>query len=157
MISVHCLTTKELIFESAMSLEQADKTRAGDVSSRDPKGKGKAICTGSEHSWPPGRSWKRPRPHYQVPARATPLAIRAPPGRPLATVRCYGCNEMGHYASACPKPKRGGCHRCGQVGHIARDCTRPLSGRQERPQRQLPAGQARVFAVGQRDTGVEGT
>ena len=157
MISVLCLTSREQIFESAMSLEQAEKTRAGDVGNRDAKGKGKAVYTGSEHSGPKDRSWKRPRPHYQAPTRAPPLAIRAAPFRPLAAVRCYGCNEMGHYASACPKPKRGGCHRCGQVGHIARDCTRPLPGRQERPQRQLPAGQARVFAVGQRDTGVEGT
>jgi hypothetical protein len=49
MISVLCLTTREQIFESAMSLEQAEKTRAGDVGNRDAKGKGKAVYTGSEH------------------------------------------------------------------------------------------------------------
>ncbi|XP_050365491.1 uncharacterized protein LOC126784026 [Argentina anserina] len=112
-ISALCLSTKELMYESAMNLEQVDKTRVGDVGDRDAKGKGKAISSGSGHSGPKGGSWKRPRPYYQIPAKATSPSVRTAPIRPLASVRCFVCNEMGHYAIACLKPKRARCYRFG--------------------------------------------
>ncbi|XP_050368900.1 uncharacterized protein LOC126786995 [Argentina anserina] len=44
-ISALCLSTKELMYESALNLEQANKTRGGDVENRDTRGKGKAISS----------------------------------------------------------------------------------------------------------------
>lgn len=40
--------------------------------------------------------------------------------------RCYNCNESGHYAIQCGKPKRerGSCYTCGEQGHRASGCPR---------------------------------
>ncbi|XP_011874435.1 PREDICTED: uncharacterized protein LOC105565665, partial [Vollenhovia emeryi] len=40
------------------------------------------------------------------------------------TVKCYNCNEAGHVAAKCTKPKRerGSCYRCGKLGHRAAQC-----------------------------------
>ena len=47
-------------------------------------------------------------------------------------VRCFNCNEMGHMASSCPKPRRqrGSCFKCGRFGHLANEC-RSTARRQE--------------------------
>jgi len=39
--------------------------------------------------------------------------------------RCFNCNELGHLAAKCLKPKRerGVCFRCLQMGYRAKDCT----------------------------------
>lgn len=39
--------------------------------------------------------------------------------------KCFNCNEMGHIAVKCSKPKRerGACYKCLQQGHRAKDCT----------------------------------
>ncbi|XP_050379919.1 uncharacterized protein LOC126797319 [Argentina anserina] len=138
-------------------MEQANKTRGGDVEARDARGKGKTISSGSGFPGPKSGSWKRPRTYYETPAKAASPSVRAAHVRQLTLVKCFVCGEIGHYATTCPKPRKAGCFRCGQAGHMARDCTRPQQGRQEHQQRQLGAGQARVFAVGQRDTRVECT
>lgn len=43
-------------------------------------------------------------------------------GRP--SVKCFNCNEVGHTANLCQKPKRpkGSCFVCGEVGHRANQC-----------------------------------
>lgn len=41
--------------------------------------------------------------------------------------RCYNCNEDGHLAASCTKPKRerGSCFKCGKFGHKATQCKPP--------------------------------
>ncbi|XP_050385991.1 uncharacterized protein LOC126802405 [Argentina anserina] len=116
--SALCLSTKELMYESAMNLEQANKTRRGDVENRDTRGKDKAISSGNGSSRPRGGSWKWPRPHYQIPAKAASPSTRIAHVKQLAYVRCFFCNEMWHYATTCPKSKRACCFKFGQLGHM---------------------------------------
>lgn len=35
-------------------------------------------------------------------------------------MKCLNCNEMGHFASNCPKPKT--CNKCGATDHLFRNC-----------------------------------
>jgi len=44
--------------------------------------------------------------------------------------RCYNCNEGGHIAAKCTKPKRerGSCFKCGKLGHRAAQCDSPAEG-----------------------------
>jgi hypothetical protein len=46
-----------------------------------------------------------------------------------SVVRCYNCNEAGHYASSCQKPKRekGSCYTCGGTDHIRKNCPSKVS------------------------------
>lgn len=38
-------------------------------------------------------------------------------------LRCFNCQEEGHFASSCAKPRRmSGCFSCGQEGHIQAKC-----------------------------------
>lgn len=39
-------------------------------------------------------------------------------------VTCYNCNQKGHLAGSCPKPKRerGSCFYCGKIDHRFKDC-----------------------------------
>ncbi|KMQ88084.1 hypothetical protein RF55_12486 [Lasius niger] len=41
--------------------------------------------------------------------------------------KCFNCNELGHFAADCTKPKRerGSCFKCGKLGHQADKCTTP--------------------------------
>ncbi|XP_071056956.1 uncharacterized protein [Onthophagus taurus] len=37
--------------------------------------------------------------------------------------KCYNCNESGHLAVNCSRPKKRRCFSCNQPGHIASECT----------------------------------
>ncbi|XP_050387333.1 uncharacterized protein LOC126803593 [Argentina anserina] len=121
-ISALCLSTKELMYESALNLEQANKTREEDVESRDTRGKGKAISSGNRSLGQKGGTWKRSRSYYQTPAKTTSPSVRTALVRPMTSIRCFVCNETGHYVTTYPKSKRTDYYKCGQVGHLAKDC-----------------------------------
>ncbi|XP_050365329.1 uncharacterized protein LOC126783839 [Argentina anserina] len=105
-ISTLCLTTKELMYESALNFKPVNKTRGDDVESKDARGKGKAITSGGGSAGPKDGSWKRLRTYHQTPAKVATPPVRATPVRLWSSVRCFTCGEMGHYASAYPKPRK---------------------------------------------------
>lgn len=134
---------------------------------RDDKGKGKAPAESSGAT--EQGNWKKKKTNFRQPAKAA-TPVRATPVKPLAQVRCYNCNELGHVSTNCPKPRGNTCFTCGQPGHMARTCTQPrrvqnvAQGNQNRQpaqrqaQGQQPAGgQPRVYALGQENPVVEGT
>ncbi|XP_062028654.1 uncharacterized protein LOC133744583 [Rosa rugosa] len=156
-VAVLELKTVELIFAKAMAIEQENLTfQEQESAERDFQRKGKAIAGGSKASGNRSGFWKRQRTNQQAPARAAAAPARVAPNRPVANPKCFNCNEMGHVARACTKPKNLACFTCGQTGHFSKDCTQQGRG-QGNQQRQLPQGQARVFAIGQQNAGVEGT
>lgn len=61
---------------------------------------------------------------YAIPVRRNPFfgqepAATAPPRR------CFNCQEEGHFANACRKPRRPAvCFTCGQEGHMSSQCHR---------------------------------
>ncbi|XP_004309643.1 PREDICTED: uncharacterized protein LOC101314428, partial [Fragaria vesca subsp. vesca] len=120
-------------------------------------GKGKALAGSSSSGDHRGGHGKRRRTHQLAPARAAAAPIRTPPIRQAAPLKCFNCGEPGHFSSACTKPRRQGCFTCGQASHFARDCTRPQAVGQGVQQRPLLPAPARVYAIGQRGAGVEGT
>ncbi|XP_076396255.1 uncharacterized protein LOC143265842 isoform X2 [Megachile rotundata] len=68
---------------------------------------------------------RRPRttPRREIIPPATRV-IREQRPKDLKDVRCYNCNEMGHYAGDCKRPKRerGTCFKCGNMGHRVEQC-----------------------------------
>lgn len=128
---------------------------------RDDKGKGKAPAESSGAA-EQGNWKKKKKTNFRQPAKAT-NPRRLAPGKPLAQVKCFNCNELGHLATNCPKPRGTICYNCGQQGHLSRDCTQPRRNQNRQPaqrqaQGQQPAGgQPRVYALGQENPVVEGT
>lgn len=65
---------------------------------------------------------------------AGPQMKKPPPGgwpeRSADALKCFNCNEMGHLANTCTKPKieRNTCFVCRQIDHMARDCPRRQVG-----------------------------
>ncbi|XP_050522349.1 uncharacterized protein LOC126894981 [Daktulosphaira vitifoliae] len=46
--------------------------------------------------------------------------------KPQSQIRCYRCNQSGHYSSSCENPaSSGSCFRCGSQEHRIRDCPKP--------------------------------
>ena len=49
------------------------------------------------------------------------------PPREIRDAKCANCNQTGHTAQECSRPKvefsQRKCHKCGKVGHLARNCT----------------------------------
>lgn len=66
---------------------------------------------------------------HNRPALRTPddrrIAPAADGGGRTQSLKCFNCNEAGHYASGCNKPKRppNSCFKCGSIGHQQNQCT----------------------------------
>ncbi|CAN6340288.1 unnamed protein product [Urochloa humidicola] len=65
----------------------------------------------------------------QQPAASTASSYGSSPGDVGSGVRCYRCNQPGHFANACPSVGAapgdagpGRCYRCNQPGHFANAC-----------------------------------
>ncbi|XP_062005975.1 uncharacterized protein LOC133723167 [Rosa rugosa] len=157
------LATVAQMAAKAMVLEEANPPRQNDqAAARDFRDKGKRVAGSSSSMRHQGGSWKKHRNnfHHQAPARAAPTPVRAMPikqAAPATPRTCYNCGETGHISSGCTKPKKRKCFKCGLEGHFARECTRLEGGGQGNQQRLLPPAPARIFAIGQIGTGVEGT
>jgi hypothetical protein len=61
------------------------------------------------------------------------------PYQPGTMIVCWNCDEIGHYRSSCPHPRREVgytllCGRCQQPGHTTNECTapKPMSSSSER-------------------------
>ena len=156
LVTSHRFATLAEAVESALAVEQEEAMHEVERH-RDVQGKGKALAGSSSADDHRGGFGKRRRTHQLAPARAAAAPFRAPPIRQAAPLKCFNCGEPGHFSSACTKPRRQGCFACGQAGHFARDCTRPRAGGQGVQQRPLLPAPARVYAIGQRGAGVEGS
>ena len=155
-VASHRFRTVNAVLGSAVAMEQSQQKRARDnEAKRDAQGKGKFIAGSSSNQ---GNTWKKQKSKHQTSMRAVSVNQRNP-------VICYNCREQGHVASKCPKPKSTICYNCEQPGHLAKDCTQPRrigQGNQQNAQRaaqprQQQQGNARVYAIGQQNAGVEGT
>jgi hypothetical protein len=69
----------------------------------------------------------------------SPQIHRYGPYQPGTMIVCWNCDEIDHYRSNCPHPKREVgyiplCGRCRQQGHTANECTapKPMSSSSER-------------------------
>ncbi|XP_050387406.1 uncharacterized protein LOC126803692 [Argentina anserina] len=102
-IAAFCLSTKELIYESVLNLEQVNKLRESEVTHRDVQGKGKAVASSSGTTGHRGRAWKRQRTQRYLPARVVAAPVRAVPLRQAEPQRCFNCREIGHIARDCPR------------------------------------------------------
>ena len=61
-----------------------------------------------------------------------------------SNVRCYNCNDTGHYATNCKTRSnaknqqtriKGDCYNCGKTGHMKRDCRAPLKEQKTQEQK----------------------
>ena len=147
------------VLESAVAMEKScQKDQKDQEAKRENQEKRKFITGSGSDSGNQGNSWKKQKTRHQDPVRAEPVNQRAP-------IKCFNCQELGHIASNCSKPRARVCFNCKQPGHMIRDCTQPRrieQGNQQIAQRanqprQQPQGNARVYAVRRRDAGVEGT
>lgn len=64
--------------------------------------------------------------HYQVPKYKQSTANQ---GAIAKSVRCFNCQEEGHFVTNCTKPKRerGSCFICGSLEHQQRSCPQKFS------------------------------
>lgn len=71
--------------------------------------------------------------------------------------RCYNCNDGGHLANVCPKPKRepGTCFTCGKHGHKAPECPEKADVKKEDPNRVAHCSSFKESLIPARTTEVE--
>ena len=155
-VSSHRFRTVEAVLQSAVAMEQShQKSLRENEVKKETQGKGRFIAGSSSNQ---GNNWKKQKTRHQTPVRAVPVNQKN-------SVMCFNCGERGHISPNCSKPKGRTCFNCEQPGHMARDCTQPKrigQGNQQNAQRaaqprQQQQGNARVYAVGQQNAGVEGT
>jgi hypothetical protein len=144
------LPTVALVLRSAEAAERLIETqKKKEDSIRESKEKRNVAQTVGDSSGTQGGTWKKQR--TQEGQQGRRRAIVEPPNRGVqqveAQVRCYNCNEIGHIAPNCTKPKGKTCYNCGQVGHISRNCTQPKrnQNRQQAQEQQQGGGNARIY------------
>lgn len=154
-VNNHVHPTVALVLRSAEAAEQQIENHKKMVdSTKESKEKRNLHLAIGDSSGTQGGTWKKQKTHEWRQGRRGGVAEAPNRGNQQAetAVRCYNCNELGHVAPNCTKPRGNVCYNCGQAGHISRNCPQPRRNQNRQPaqEQQQGGGNARVFALGQR-------